>query len=165
MLVQVKGQSKLTDGNGVVAFTALKPGDYHVTVAPESLGPGRTVMPALPLRVSVKAGDRAEVSALVVRTGRITGVIQKFDNTPTPAAAAGIANALIELVVNDEHRTALTDSQGRFSFDDVPPGSWRVRVVRAAIPAFYFLEEAMVTVVLAPAATRHLVLRVIPKSQ
>jgi len=68
-------------------------------------------------------------------------------------------------VINEEHRTAVTDARGRFTFDDVPPGTWRLRVVRADIPPFYLLEEAQVTVTVTPAGTRHIVLRVIPKSQ
>ena len=165
MLVQIKGQSRLTDRDGVVAFTGLKPGDYHVTVSPDSLGPGRTVMPSLPLKVSVKGGGRAELNAAVVRTGSITGAIQIFHATAASTAPAGIANALVELVINEEHRTAVTDARGRFAFDDVPPGTWRVRVVRADIPPFYFLEEAQVAVTVTPAGTRHIVLRVVPKSQ
>ena len=133
------------------------------------------VVPAFPLRVSVKGGAHVEVSAAIVRTGEITGVMQMFQTAggpprppgqaPSLTAAAGIDNALIELLINDEHRTAVTDAQGRFAFDDVPPGHWRLRVVRADIPAFYFLEEAQVTVALAPGGTRHIVLRVVPKSQ
>jgi len=165
MLVQIKGQSRLTDRDGVVAFTGLKPGDYHVTVSPDSLGPGRTVVPSLPLKVSIKAGDRVDVNADVMRTGTITGAIQIFQTAPAPAAGTGMANVLIELKVNEEHRTAVTDGLGRFSFEDVPPGTWRIRVVRADIPPFYILEAAQVTVTVTPAGTRHVVLRVVPKSQ
>jgi hypothetical protein len=165
MRVHVGHESRLTDRDGVVAFTGLKPGDYHVTVSPDSLGPGRTVVPALPLAVSVKGGGRVEVSAVVVRTGTITGAIQVFIPMGSAPPAPGISNALIELLINDEHRTAVTDAKGRFSFDDVPPGHWRLRVVRAAIPAFYLLEQAQVIVTVTPAGTRHVVLRVVPKSQ
>lgn len=165
MLVQIKGQARLTDRDGVVAFTGLKPGDYHVTVSPDSLGPGRTVMPSLPLKVSVKGGSKVEINAAVVRTGTVSGALHILQTTVVPAAPAGLANAIIQLVINDEHRTAVTDVQGRFTFEDVPPGTWRVRVVRADIPPFYRLEEAQITVTVTPAGTRHIVLRVIPKSQ
>jgi hypothetical protein len=164
LVVKLQRQSRLTNADGEVAFTGLKPGDYHVTVAPDSLGPGRTVWPALP-RVSIKGGDRASLSAVIVQTGKITGVLQKFQGMPALTPIAGIANALIELVIDAEHRTALTDALGRFSFDDVPPGHWIVKVVRADIPAFYLLEQSQVIVTLAPAGTGHVVLRVVPKSQ
>src|SRR6185436_12801767 len=91
MLVQAGSQSRLTDHDGVVSFTGLKPGDYHITVSPDSLGPGRTVVPALPLRVSVKAGGRVEVNAAIVRTGTITGAIQIIQapgSAPLPSGQA-----------------------------------------------------------------------------
>ena len=84
---------------------------------------------------------------------------------PSGAAGVGVPNALIELLVNDEHLTAITDAEGRFAFEDVPPGVWRLRVVRAAVPSFYFLETPELTVTLAPAGTSHVVLRIVPKSQ
>jgi hypothetical protein len=162
MLVHVKGQSRLTDDQGVVVFVALSPGEYHVTVSPDSIGAGRTLMPGSPLQVSVKTGDRAELSAVVVRSGRVTGSIQKFESAASPAGT-GIGRTLIELVINNEHRTTLSDPQGRFSFPDVPPGAWRIRVVRADVPAFYYLEQPHVSTTVVPGGTSLVVFRVLPK--
>lgn len=176
LLVQVDGQSRLTDRSGVVAFTGLKPGAHHITVAPGSVGQGRTVVPPLPIRVSVKGGGRVEVNATIVRTASLAGTIQVFQpasgglsplqgHTPALIPAAGVPGALIELVVNDEHRTAVADARGRFAFDGVPPGTWRVHVVRADVPAFFRLEQAEVMSTLAPGDAREIVFRVVPKSQ
>jgi hypothetical protein len=174
MLVKVNGESRLTDADGVAAFTNLKPGAYHVTVAPDSLEPDEAVVPAFPLRLSIKGGGHVQVGAEIVRTGAVNGILKLFHAPAGPALrdqaapltpGPGLANAVIELLINDEHRSAVTDAQGRFTFEHVPPGTWLLRVVRADIPPFYFLEDAQMTMVLAPGQSQRLIVRVVPKGQ
>jgi hypothetical protein len=184
LLVQVDGQSRLTDRDGLVSFNGVTTGEHMVTIAPDSVGAGFMPVPAFPRRVLVKAGKNVDVTAALVRAGRINGTVQRFETTSgaatnagqantstrqgqsnTLTAAAGIPNALIELQINEEHRTTVTDAAGAFAFDDVPPGQWHLRVVRADVPAFYMLEDSAVTVGLAPGQMQHVVLRVVPKRQ
>ena len=174
-LVQIAGQSLLTDGKGVAEFAGIKPGAYYVTVAPGPLGPDRTIVPALPLRVSIAAGQRMEINATVVRTAAVKGVLQRFEpassslspqagQVPALVPAAGLAGAVMELTGNGDRRVAVTDTQGRFAFDGVPPGDWRIGVVQADLPPFYQLEERELTFSVAPGKNLELVLRVVPKS-
>ena len=174
-LVQIAGQSLLSDRNGVADFSGIKPGDYYVTVAPGSLGPDRTIVPALPLRVSIAAGRRMEIDATVVRTASVKGLLQLFQPAsgslsseqrqgPALVPAAGLAGAVIELIGNGDRRVAVTDAQGRFAFDGVPPGDWRIGVVQADLPPFYQVEERERAFRLAPGKDLELVLRVVPKS-
>jgi hypothetical protein len=174
VLVQLNRQSRLTDSNGVVTFSGLKPGEYHVTLSPASIGLGRTVVPSMPLSVSVKGGGHVEINASIVRTGSIAGALRMFQpaggppvagQPPSLAPGAPIANALIELLINEEHRLTMTDADGNFAFDDVPPGTWAVRVVRADVPPFYFLEQAQLIATIAPSQSVRLMFRVVPKLQ
>ena len=174
-LVQLAGSSLLTDANGLVDFRALTPGDYFVTAAPGSLGSGRTLVPAMPLKVSVTSGRRITVDARVVRTSRIAGVLQQF--TPVLGRTAidqdqgqlvggpALARAVIELIGSGIRRTAITDERGRFEFLSVPPGDWRLVVAQATLPPFYQLERREIPISVEPGRDADLVLRAVPKSQ
>jgi NPCBM-associated, NEW3 domain of alpha-galactosidase len=174
-LVQLAGASLLTDANGVVDFQALTPGDYFVTVAPGSLGSGRALVPAMPLKVSVTSGRRTSIDAVVVRTATIAGVLQQFnaslgrptsdgDRTPLVGGPA-LARAVIELIGAGTRRTAITDERGRFEFLSVPPGDWRLVVAQAALPPFYQLEQREIRINVAAGRDVDVVLRAVPKSQ
>jgi hypothetical protein len=174
-LVQIAGQSLLSNRDGVADFSGIKPGEYYLTVASESLGPGRTIVPALPLRVSITAGRRMQVNVTVVRTASIKGVLQLFqpasntltaqqDQRPALVPAAGVAGAVLELLGNGDRRVAVTDLHGRFAFEETPPGNWRIRVVQVDVPPFYQVAERELTVGLVPGKDIDVVLRVVPKS-
>lgn len=171
LLLQIANQSRLTDANGVATFTGLGAGDYDVTIGPSSIGPGRTVVPALPLRVSLTPGGHVDVQATIIRTARVAGRIQLFQSASLSTLAssmpltpgAGVVGALLDLTVNGEHRTAVSDAQGRFNFDNVPPGTWPLRVTRASVPTFYQLETTDTMLAVSAGQTQDVVLRVVPK--
>ena len=174
-LVQIAGQSLLTDDKGVADFSGIKPGASYVTVASASLGPDRTIVPALPLRVSVGAGRRIEINATVVRTASVKGLLQLFQPASGSLSpqegqgsalvpTAGLVDAVIELTGHGDRRVAVTDAHGRFAFDGVPPGDWRIGVVQADPPPFYQLAERELTFRVVPGKDVDLVLRVVPKS-
>jgi uncharacterized surface anchored protein len=161
-LVQIGEQSLLTDRNGVADFSGLKPGTYYVALAPGALGPKRTTLPALPARISVVGGRRMQIDATVVRTMNVTGVLQLFQGAALQPAR-GVPGAIIEATGGGARRVAVTDAQGRFAFENMAPGSWRIGVVRAELPAFYQVEERERTLTFEPGEDMELVLRVVPK--
>jgi len=176
VLVQLGKQSLLTDARGIADFTRLTPGDYVVTVAPASLPANRTIVPAVPLKVTVADGRRTEIAAQVVRFSRVTGRVQRF--TPSSGglfAAAGAGQTLtagdglpgvtLELTQRDDRRLVTTDAAGAFDVDAVPPGEWQVRVASIVLPAFYRLERSELSVVVRAGDTTHLIVRVVPKAQ
>jgi hypothetical protein len=171
VVVRVGEQPRLTDRGGVAEFADLAPQAYFVTIDPASLGPGRLVMPALPIMATVTPGHRSEIEAAVVRGAKVTGVFQLFQfgvsQAPgqiAPFGPAGpVVGAVLELVSNGDRRVAVSDRSGHFEFLDLPPGEWRLGMVRVDIPAFYSLEEPEPTFTLRPGETRELTLRLVPK--
>ena len=161
VLVQLGKASLLTDRNGAAEFNSVAPGEHFLTISGAPLRPDRTIVPAFPLRVDITAGKSVTIDATVVRTANVTGLVQLFEYESGGLIAGatslsallpirGLAGAMIELTGSGDTRRAVTDEQGRYAFGGLPPGAYRLRIVRAALPAFYQLERSELSIVVEP---------------
>jgi hypothetical protein len=176
VLVQLAKTSLLTDRGGAAEFNRVTPGEYFLTIAASQLGADRTVVPAFPVRVVVTAGGSVRVDATIVRSASLSGVLQVFQfasgglATAANAAASlvpvrAVAGVMIELSGPSGARQTVTDTGGRYAFEALPPGEYRVRVVRAAVPPFYQIDRPDQSVTLGPGGAADIAFRIVPKSQ
>src|SRR5260221_11030230 len=77
------------------------------------------------------------VKAQALNAGTVTGVVTDPNNAVVPNASVTIANA-----VTGYTRTATTDADGTFHFNDVPPNNYQLK---ASAPAFT-TEQQILTV-------------------
>jgi hypothetical protein len=170
VLVQVAGRSLLTDRSGVADFVELPPGQHHLSVSAHAVGPDHTVVPAMPLLLSLARGQHRQVDATIAHVARLDGTIGLLDaplagpaEPATPADGLPLSGALIEISNETQRRLTVSDARGRFEFADLAPGTWRVTVVQADIPPFYALQTSSVTVDLTKARTSVVSFWVVPK--
>jgi autotransporter-associated beta strand protein len=112
----------ITDSAGFFGFGGLPPGSY--TVAPRLPGfaftPASRVFPSL---------ERAEVVDFVgVKVWRITGTVRDLNDTGIPDIAVGLSGTV--------SRSTITDTDGRYTFEDLPEGG--TYVVTPSQPSFAF---------------------------
>lgn len=176
VLVQLAKTSLLTDRDGAAEFNSVAPGEHFLTIPGAPLGPDHTIVPAFPFRVDVTPGQSVTIDATVVRTATVTGLLQLFQYesggltggvTPSRALVPvrSLAGVMIELTGSGDARRAVTDEQGRYVFGGLPPGAYRLRIVRAAVPPFYQLEHSELSITLMPGDALELPFRVVPKPQ
>ncbi len=80
-----------------------------------------------------------------------------------PKEGDGLPNVLLELCRGtSEVRRVLTNERGEFSFDDLPPGKWKLVAYDYNLPAFYELENGQIDLDLRPGTTDNIALRVVP---
>jgi hypothetical protein len=70
---------------------------------------------------------------------------------------------LVEVRCEEEVLRGLTDHKGRFSFDDLRPGKWSLKVYDRDLPAYHFLEDEQFQFDLKPGEQRDTVVRVLPR--
>ena len=77
---------------------------------------------------------------------------------------AGLQNILVELT-NDHSEVlrTLTDTKGDFSFDDLAPGQWRLKVYKHNLPTFHELENGQMEFDLEPGTKSTVPIRVVPR--
>ncbi len=151
-----------TGADGSYLFENLPAGDYQVVVPAASLPTGYSVTTdgsdASPFAVTVADGDVVDtVDIGVTAPGSISGVLfldVDTDGTRDPAELVGpVSGVEVELVDGAGNVVAAVTiaADGTYSFDDVPPGDYTVRVVEASIPPGYGLTTSTIDVTVEPA--------------
>ncbi|WP_144440295.1 LysM peptidoglycan-binding domain-containing protein [Limnochorda pilosa] len=175
MVVQINGQRTTTGGDGRFRFAAVRAGTYHVTFRPDQLGPERITLPQTPWRVEIPAGTRVEQEFRVVEGARVDGRLRLlppptdtleagavFGEGPGEADKRWVAGMLVELVDHEIAYRRVTDEQGRFSFEQLPPGEWRLRVHRNGLPQWYEIRPAEQAIHLRAGAEEQVEVDVVP---
>jgi hypothetical protein len=126
-----------TDDRGQFRLTGLTDGTYIVLAAPRSIFPiyyGNTIERSHAKRLDVHAGDEAtgaDIQIPVVGMHRVTGVVtSQQDGHP-------LARASVQLRLSSGDNgtiSAMTTSDGSFTFNAVPDGKFTVLVLNAYDP-------------------------------
>jgi hypothetical protein len=77
----------------------------------------------------------------------------------------GLVNILVELEMDGEIHRRMTDKKGCFSFEELRPGKWNVRVYPYNLPENHQLENELFNVELKPNDQHELTVRVLPKKR
>lgn len=113
-----------TDDKGRYSLTGLPPGKFKVTlVLPDELFTHRP-------EEEVRITDRgcASVSYLVTDNGRLSGRVFGPEGRPAAKILLELMEAKRTDPLNDSVRYAQTDTEGRYSFDALPPGRYLLAV-------------------------------------
>lgn len=77
----------------------------------------------------------------------------------------GVANVLVELSDGTETVRRVSDPRGKFLFEGLRPGSWRLRIYEQGLPQYYFVEVPERDLALVPGQRAELVVPVLPKAR
>ncbi len=121
-----------TDGNGAYGFGRLLAGDHTVQIIAQSI-PAFADFPADALRrtISVQNGNVATLDFTAQELGSIAGRLQFLDELK-PDFVGGVNNAYV--VAEPGEHAAITDPDGSFVLDDLPPGTYTVSVDPETLP-------------------------------
>ncbi len=75
----------------------------------------------------------------------------------------GLAGTLVEITEGQEVLRQLTDEEGRFSFEDIRPGRWELKIRDYHLPTHHYLEQDEFQVELKPGEQKEVEVRVLPR--
>jgi hypothetical protein len=132
------------DGNFNIS---LKPGDYKLSVDRQKLGLDRTTVALMPVQLAIAGGLDKQVDIEVIRSGEINGriMVYKFEQGLLSAGkdlveSHPLTGGLLELTDGNETRRATTDNNGVFSFKDLPPRNWKLKLYNEILPEYHYFE-------------------------
>lgn len=175
----------VTDKKGGFIFPSLKPGTYFLKIEKGSIGLHRVTTEKLPVMVEIKGGETTQVEIAAVTSCRISGRVVIFTSNNNGKnnvhingngkeninnndknnlkEIGGLSNILVEITNGKEKLRELTDEKGRFSFEEMRPGKWTVKVYDENLPVHHYLETEEFSVELTPGEEKEIIFRVLPR--
>lgn len=77
----------------------------------------------------------------------------------------GLANILVEITNGSEIKRRVTDGKGYFSFEELRPGKWILKIYDDNLPGYHYLEKDIFEFELKPADKEEVIVKVLPKER
>ena len=144
--LNLNGNITMTDKNGNFEFPMVKIGTYILVMDESSLGLNAIAGIPGPYRVTIEPGRETRFEILLTRSARILGrlVIREDEKNSQKGyypIKEEIENLIIEASNGTETFRVLSRRDGTFSFEDLRPGNWHIKIYPNGIPQGYQLES------------------------
>lgn len=176
----LNGSKTATDARGRFTFSA-PPGTYLLNMDLSSMGFGKTTEEKLPMKVTVEAGKTVNIELTIVKAATLSGkvVLGKSEPARAPETAKPVIlgepgsaetpqvfkGVLVELSRDDETIRTLTDDEGKFTFMELRPGTWKFKVYDYNIPAYHYIQNPEMDIMLLPGEKKDITVKIVPKNR
>ncbi len=163
LIVTCDKQRTLTNEKGEFVIANLTPG-IHLLQVEERAGALVPVTP-LPLEVAVVGGEIAESTVRFQEPATLEGHIELYDLINEVLVDQGVWEKVTATLESASHRDklfAVSDGNGVFSFDKIPPGRWILKFFAHNAPLYHFLEDKEVSVDVFPGDEKKVEVRLLP---
>lgn len=146
VVINLNGNIAITDKEGNFDFPALKTGSYLIAI--EAGSAGLNAIPATPgpFRVTIEPGKEATFEVMLTKSAKINGALiiredEKSGQKGFYPVKQEVENLIVEASSEKEVFRLLTGTGGKFSFNDLRPGTWNIRVYKNGLPQGYIMEN------------------------
>ncbi|MGQ9601087.1 MAG: PKD domain-containing protein [Candidatus Bipolaricaulia bacterium] len=137
VIIVADGTSVRSGKEGLFRFPPLWSGWYELRI--EDLPAGLAPLVKLPIWVDLAAGEVKKVDLPLRRVGAIEGLVFEDANRDgmREEGERGLSGIRISLAGPSGSQTTISNPQGRFSFTDLGPGKYLVRLDTTTLPQRY----------------------------
>lgn len=132
IILHMAGKSVITDEYGHFEFNDIPPGRHQLYMDRGTLAVGLIATVEMPCEVDVLPGQSKLVRLDVVRSASIIGHLSFPDSSANAPAGETQPLRIIKATQGEREMLTYTDDQGNFSFKQVLPGEWTLRVVQSS---------------------------------
>ena len=146
ILLNLNGNIAMTDKNGNFEFPVVRVGTYILALDESNVGLNAIAGTPGPYRITIVPGKATRFELTLTRSARIVGrLVIKEDEKNSQKGyypiKEDIENLIIEAANGTEIFRVLTGREGNFSFDDLRPGEWHIKIYPNGIPQGYQLQN------------------------
>ncbi|MDP4276706.1 MAG: carboxypeptidase-like regulatory domain-containing protein [Bacteroidota bacterium] len=155
ILLNLNGNKTLTDKNGHFSYPMLKVGTYVLGVDESSLGLNTIVGTPGPYLITIEPGKVTQFNFTLTQAAQVQGRLVIHEDKTTGQKGyypvkEEIDKLIIEAFCGNEVFRTLTSREGTFTFSDLRPGVWHIRVYPNGIPEGYKLVTGQFNLNLTP---------------
>jgi hypothetical protein len=136
VLVHTENRADLTDETGRYEIKDLIPGTNIVSVNLSNLSYKYITVPESPAIIELAEGI-SQMDFLVVTAGSISGRVRMASGL---SGSDGLEGVMVELISAEGSVLRLTDESGRFRFELLPPGHYKISIDPKNLPVYTHLE-------------------------
>ncbi|MBN2735875.1 MAG: hypothetical protein JXR70_02765 [Spirochaetales bacterium] len=181
VVIRLGGQAVVTNSKGTFEFSGLKPGEYFVNIDRNRLDKKQIPRMQTPIRVKINKGEETLLKIPITLASSIFGRIVQYDfsndnnqffiigedeeKTVEYKSVGGIEQVLLELSNGKEIKRRVSDSNGRFIFEELYSGSWSLTILAGHLPEYHYYEKQNFSIDLNLDDHREIEVRVLPEKR
>lgn len=150
LIVNLAGNYTVTDKDGNFEFPVILNGEYYLILDDSNTGINSILEEAGPFKVSILPGQVTEIQLAMTKSANISGqIVIEQDSSALDKgfirSNEPIKNLLMEAKKEEEVFRVLSDAYGQFSFQDLRPGKWIIKVYSKGLPSGYAIKREAFT--------------------
>ncbi len=187
VVVSVGGSTVVTDNKGNFVFSSLSSGTYYLRIDRAKIGLSMITIPETPMKITVHAKEKKYIEIGITRGAVIAGRVILYsslnDSTVGLQKETGhkyyllgdgktkvlknhaLPDILVEIRKDGEVQRRITDSEGRFDFEGLRSGRWKLKLYKYNLPEHYRFEKDTFEVKLRPGEKKYILVKVVPKKR
>lgn len=173
VLISAGDGAALTNNKGEFFFASLRPGSVFVSIDRASIGLDRTSARPMPMEVNILGGEETSLDLGVIRSVLISGSVTLYgskeltlgDTTSSSIDLGGKSGVFLELTNGTDYNRRVTDNHGRFSFTDIRPGRWTLKVIGGDIPEYHVVVPDTIAIDAKPGDKREVIFQIKPRKR
>jgi hypothetical protein len=156
VILRLDGFAAITDAKGEYRFYLPHAGTKYIQVDMRTVGVGLVPVRSMPMELQAPSGSKVSVKIGLVEGCTVTGNVGEYGfpdqanafvpseqapggaetAEPTRARLGGLGNVIVELSDGSEPHRKLTGPSGDFSFEEIRPGKYTLRIVEGNLPSY-----------------------------
>lgn len=165
IVLSIGSNQAVTDKDGNYSFPMLAAGKYYMMIDLRKAGVNAISEISAPYEIEIQPGIETKYAIGITLSSKIVGqiVIEKEvadDNQTFAGIQQQLGKLMIEANNDQEVFRILTNPDGRFSFENLKPGLWTVRVYDTGIPKEYELVNNLFNLTLVPGKSEPLEVKI-----
>jgi hypothetical protein len=181
VVLRLNGAASITGNDGGFSFFSSTPGSHYLSFDPRTLGLGVVPAQTMPIEVVSPPGSEIRLDLGLVEGCAVSGTVviygypsetEVFVNDESAETASpqlrrmsGLGGQIVELTDGMERKRRVTGADGRFVFEQIRPGAWRLEVIPGELPSYHSVEQKTLTFELAPGERREVEFRVVQEQR
>ena len=146
IIFNIDGKKTMTDKNGYFKFPMLKIGTYNMIMDETSFVINTIAAIPGPYRITIEPGKEIPFEIELTKAARIEGrlVIREVEKS-SEIGYYPVKEAIDKLIIEASSGTEVfriyTGRDGTFSFNDLRPGTWNIKIYTNGMPNGYTLDK------------------------